>query len=84
MHKTPTVKDYVHIYPNPTQTQVTVVSEQGIVNRIRLYDVYGKLLRTMNVNANMAEIDVRELCAGVYVLRVETDSGAVVKRVVKQ
>ncbi len=84
LHKTPTVKDYVHIYPNPTQTQVTVVSEQGIVNRIRLYDVYGKLLKTVNVNANMAEVDVRELCAGVYVLRVETDSGAVVKRVVKQ
>ena len=36
------------------------------------------------MNANMAEVDVRELCAGVYVLRVETDSGAVVKRVVKQ
>ena len=84
LHKTPIVKDLVHIYPNPAQTQVTVVSEQGIVNRIRLYDVYGKLLKTVNVNANMAEVDVRELCAGVYVLRVETDSGAVVKRVVKQ
>jgi hypothetical protein len=71
------------VFPNPTQTQFTVVSEQGIVNRIRLYDVYGKLLRTINVNANMAEVDVHELCAGVYVLRVETDSGAVVKRVAK-
>ena len=74
----------VRVFPNPAQTQVTVVSEQGIVNRIQLYDVYGKLLKTVNVNANMAEVDVRELCAGVYVLRVETDSGAVVKRVIKQ
>ena len=28
LHKTPIVKDLVHIYPNPAQTQVTVVSEQ--------------------------------------------------------
>ncbi len=74
----------VRIFPNPAQMQVTVVSEQGMVNRIRLYDVYGKLLKTVKANANMAEVDVHELCAGVYVLRVETDSGAVVKRVVKE
>jgi hypothetical protein len=73
----------VSIFPNPNNGQFTIHSPQFTIYRIQLYDVYGKLLRTVNVNANMTEVDVRELCAGVYVLRVETDSGAVVKRVVR-
>ena len=76
--------DDMRIFPNPNNGQFSIHSSQSTIYRIRLYDVYGKLLKTVNVNANMAEVDVHELCAGVYVLRVETDSGAVVKRVVKE
>ncbi|MCR4737947.1 MAG: T9SS type A sorting domain-containing protein, partial [Bacteroidales bacterium] len=74
----------VLVFPNPNNGQFSIHSSQSTIYRIRLYDVYGKLLKTVNVNASMAEVDVHELCAGVYVLRVETDSGAVVKRVVKE
>lgn len=72
----------IQLYPNPAQTQITVVSEQGIMDRVQIYDVYGKLLKTIRVNVDRITIDVQEFPAGIYFVRVETDSGVAVKRVV--
>ena len=72
------------LYPNPNNGQFTVASEQGTVNRVQIYDVYGKLLKTVEVNANTAELDVRELSAGMYFVRINTEKGVVTKSFVKK
>ena len=74
----------ISLYPNPNNGQFTVNSEQGTVNRVQIYDVYGKLLKTVEVNGNMAELDVRELTAGMYFVRINTEKGVVTKSFVKK
>ena len=81
------IADYEHsvsLYPNPNNGRFTVISEQGTVNRVQIYDVYDKLLKTVEVNANTAELDVRDLASGMYFVRINTEKGVVTKSFVKK
>ena len=72
------------LYPNPNNGQFTVASEQYTVNSVQIYDVYGKLLKTVEVNSNTAVIDAHELSAGMYFVRISTEKGVVTKSFVKK
>ena len=72
------------LYPNPNNGRFTINNEQVIINNVQVYDVYGKLLKTVEVNGNTAELDVRELSAGMYFVRISTEKGVVTKSFVKK
>ena len=76
--------DDVRIFPNPNSGQFTMNNEQLIMNSVQVYDVYGKLLKTVEVNANTVELDVRELASGMYFVRISTEKGVVTKSFVKK
>ena len=75
---------FTTLYPNPNNGQFIVNSEQGIVNGVQIYDVYGKLQKTIEANANTVELDVRDLAAGMYFVRISTEKGVVTKNFVKK
>ncbi len=77
------------IYPNPTDNQLTVYSEQLTVNNIQIVDVLGRverLLRTDYSSRNdIFVIDVSDLTDGVYFLKVlMSDGGFGVRKFVKE
>ena len=84
------VEDYtldgdVTVYPNPTRNRVTIGTTNMLsVEKLDIYDAYGKLLATVNVNDADAEVDLSTYAAGTYFIRITTDKGVVTKRVVKQ
>ena len=77
-------RDELKVYPNPNSGQFTVNRVQGTVDRVQVYDVYGKLLKTVEVNGNTVELDVRELASGMYFVRISTEKGVVTKSFVKK
>ena len=83
------VNDYelgssVSLYPNPNNGTFTIRDDQHIILSVQIYDVYGKLLRVMDVNDNFVNVDMSSLASGVYFARVITDKGEVNKQVVKK
>lgn len=83
------INDYIldnstTLYPNPTTGIITVHSSQFAVYSVAVYDVYGKLLTSVEVNGNVATIDATSLSAGVYFAKIETEKGVVTKRFVKK
>ena len=48
-----------------------------------MYDVYGKLLSTVEVFSNNATVDLSGYAKGTYFVKVTTEKGVVTKRVVK-
>ena len=72
------------LYPNPNNGQFTIHNEQFTINNVNVYDVYGKLLKTVEVNSNTAVIDAQELSAGMYFVRISTEKGVVTKSFVKK
>jgi hypothetical protein len=51
---------------------------------MEVYDVYGKLINTVNVVENPTRINVSNLANGMYFVRVTTEAGMVTKTFVKR
>ena len=75
----------VTLFPNPAREYVDVHIDGDLnVTAMEVYDVYGKLINTVNVVENPTRINVSGLANGMYFVRVSTDNGAVTKTFVKK
>ena len=72
------------VYPNPTTGKFTIENSQLRIENVEVYDVYGKLITTVKVEDNIAELDLSDNASGVYFTRIFTDKGTVTKRIVKK
>ena len=78
-----TLDNSVTVYPNPTTGIVQIKNEELRINNLDVYDAYGKLLFTVEVNDNTSSIDLSGYAKGTYFVKVTTEKGVVTKRVVK-
>ncbi|MCL2290300.1 MAG: T9SS type A sorting domain-containing protein [Bacteroidetes bacterium] len=74
----------IKIYPNPTSGELKVVSSELKVENIEIYDAFGKKVGVTRAIAPETAIDISHLSAGVYFVKVITDAGEVVQKVVKE
>lgn len=64
----------MNVYPNPVKEVLTVEIAGTTGNaQVQLYDVTGKLIRTIDMHSNKANIEMNGLAAGMYLVRY-TDS----------
>ena len=69
----------ISIFPNPTSDVLSLSSRYGI-RRISIYSIKGKKL---NVQLKDNSIDLSSFSIGVYLLRIESNEGISMKRVIK-
>ncbi|MDR2963501.1 MAG: glycoside hydrolase family 9 protein [Bacteroidales bacterium] len=71
----------IAIFPNPTKGEIRIESGALNVEKVEVLSMAGLLLKSeMHTNT----ISIAELPAGVYMLRISTNKGRYVKRVVKE
>ena len=71
----------ISVYPNPTRGMLTI-SGKGL-KRVNLYDLLGQqVAATPSYNGINAMVDTSSLVSGIYLVRVYTENGLCVKRVV--
>lgn len=73
----------VSVYPNPTNGILEIKSDTAIKS-IQLFDVQGRVLRVMNINKMNGILDMTGQASGVYLVKVTTDEGVKVERVLKK
>ena len=74
----------IAIFPNPTTGQLTIDNGQLTIDNVEVFDVYGrKLFEQKAEGRKQKEIDISDFRAGVYFVRIITEQGVVVKKVVK-
>ena len=74
----------INVYPNPVNDVLFIETEVEI-NEVVVYDVYGR--QQVNMTTGQQEVmtvEVSNLNAGVYFVKVVTNEGEVVKRFVKK
>jgi hypothetical protein len=74
----------VNVYPNPADDKVYIETQTQTVN-IEIYDIYGRVqnLRISESQNLRISIDVANLKSGIYFVKVNTDEGNIVKRIIK-
>ena len=79
------LENSVTLFPNPAKEYVDIRIDGDLnVTMMEVYDVYGKLINTVNVIDNPTRINVSGLANGMYFVRVTTEMGAVTKTFVKK
>ena len=69
------------VYPNPAKDVLSVTYDKNI-ERVEIYDVYGRLVKTFTAVGNT--INISDLSAGVYMINFTTEDGVCVKKIVKE
>ena len=73
-----------NIYPNPVGNELFITAELN-VEEISVYDVYGRQAMNQQVNESTRQqvINVADLKAGIYFVKIKAEGGEVVKRFIK-
>lgn len=72
---------YLSIYPNPASEQLFI--ESGIeLDRAEIFDIYGRLRKSISIQDKVAACDVNYLTSGTYIVRILTKQGTFVKQFV--
>jgi Secretion system C-terminal sorting domain len=74
----------VSVYPNPSTHIVTVNLNNKQATSMEVYDVLGKLVLTQKITGDEITLSLVELPNGIYTLKVNLESGAVVKKIIKE
>lgn len=64
----------VRVYPNPA-TQTLTVSGASAGTRLGIYDALGRLMKQTVLKGGKDQIDVRQLSAGIYIMRFTDKNG---------
>ena len=78
------VKDLsISLYPNPTSSLLNIKAENRIKS-VELYDVQGRIIQVNKADSDEVLIDVSGYNSGVYFVKVTTDFGSQIKKIVKE
>ncbi len=72
----------INISPNPS-TGVFHISFNNVVNKLEVLDITGRVIYSEVPSERIFNIDVSSFETGIYFVKVSTDAGVVVKKVVK-
>jgi hypothetical protein len=73
----------IAVYPNPTKGIINI-NCKNTIKSIELYDVQGRALQTNLVNANQSNVDISNQSNGIYFLRIISDKGMKVEKIVRE
>ena len=73
----------VQIYPNPVKDNLNITAGHDLKS-IELYDLQGRLLQTALVNGTEATLNLNNRAAGVYFVKVTTEKGVKVEKVINE
>jgi hypothetical protein len=68
------------LYPNPTNRLVNIKNNYNTDVDVIVYDINGRAL----IETTNSQIDMTSLSSGLYVFRLKTEKGELVKRILKQ
>lgn len=81
--KTENTLDKVQIYPNPvTSGKIYINAETNTVKNIELYDMLGKRILFTEMGGYQKELNVANLKAGVYILKLSEKNNSITRKII--
>lgn len=80
------VLQQIQLSPNPTTGIVSLQTKEGVYTQsISIHDTKGQLVKNLNLNETLfnLNIDLTPYPTGIYILKIETPSGIINKKIIK-
>lgn len=74
----------IHIYPNPTQDALHITLPELMSSVTRVYDLSGRVMLELNHDSQNYTVDATALGSGMYFVKIATEKGITIKRIIKQ
>jgi len=76
---------HITVYPNPTTGELTIDNGQLTINNVEIFDIYGRNVTPHTPYLTpLTSYDLTVFPAGIYFLKITTENGIVMKKVIKQ
>jgi len=77
--------DKITLVPNPTTGELTIKNYELRIKSVEIFDIYGRKLSFHHLITSSSNhlINISHLAEGIYFVKVITDDGIVVKKIVK-
>jgi len=73
------------VFPNPVKNVINFSNNtNAVVSLVEMTDLNGRVIKSQKVNATEGQISVSDLATGMYMMKITTDQGVAVKKIVKQ
>ncbi|WP_396199378.1 T9SS type A sorting domain-containing protein [Flavobacterium sp.] len=73
------------VYPNPVTDFASISLVDTTINAITVMDINGRIVKSGNSNElATAKIDLSDLTAGIYLMKIETDNGVSTEKIIKK
>ena len=73
----------ISVYPLPTENFINIdIPEELTISKITVLDMTGRVMAAYNHFKD--RIDLRAFPAGIYLLRIETDKGSAIRKIIKR
>lgn len=70
------------VYPNPAKDFISINCNSSI-RSVELFDIQGRILQTSLESSNTTKLDISDRSSGVYFVRITTDNGVGVSKIIK-
>lgn len=77
-------KSTVSVYPNPFKDFIRISAESFNIDNLQVFDMKGALIYENNSSDKEYNIDVSKLTQGVYILKIDSGSQTIVRKMIKQ
>lgn len=74
----------VLIYPNPVNNKLFIHTNVGKKLQMSLLDISGKLFMSKEINSNSETIDISHFAPGIYILKLNSTSNTLYKKILKE
>jgi len=75
--------DRCFVYPNPTTGELKIENGELKIESIEIFDIYGKNIFNFQLSI-FNSINISHLPAGVYFVKITTETGTITQKIVKQ
>jgi hypothetical protein len=70
----------ISLYPNPAHNQLTISTEQFVINNLEILDITGKQVKQLTMSNEQLTVDISNLQKGVYFIK----TGNIINKFIKE
>ena len=74
------IKNQIKVYPNPTNSIVTIESSNKNIEQLKVIDITGRTIYQENIISKKQIIDVSKFPKGIYLLNIKTINDVIIKK----